>query len=373
MFKYRTLILALLAAMLAGSSAKADTFSYTGSIVTYTVPTTGIYDIVADGAGGHQAGDVASGTIAVALVGGSALAAIMRAHHIYSFPITFWFVSADHIAHNIGLLLEGFAAIAGGDFFGAQITLTHLPVLIVGLLAICAAGFVIANISRGMRSALGAPGRPVTGRLAYFSFWITSLIVTTLVYAGSTAAVSPDTARYLVCAYIAVAALLPAVVRGQRFRLALAAGVSVFALASIYELQSRPAEATKGPSYTATAAVVRFASAHGIRVGYADYWDAFDLTWRSRFRLHVYPVNRCLPASPALCKHGISISSWYVPRPDTPTMLIVDPANAGVAGPDRRSGRPTATARVAGMTVYLYPYDIAARLGLHRLRTASGG
>jgi hypothetical protein len=314
----------------------------------------------------------ACGTVAVAVLGGNAVDAVMRARHVFSFPITFWFVSADHIGHNIGLLLQGFAAIPGGDFFGRQITLTNLPVLILGLLAICALGLVIVNISSRMRSALGAPVTPVTGRLAYFSFWTTSLIATMLVYAGSTAAISVDTGRYLVCAYIAVAALLPAVVRGPRSRLALAAGISVFALASVYELQRRPAEATKGPSYTATAAVVRFARAHGIRVGYADYWDAFALMWRSKFRLRVYPVSRCLPLSPALCTHGISISSWYAPRPATPTMLIVDPANPGVAGADPRSGRPTATASVAGMTVYLYPYDISARLGLPRPRTASG-
>ena len=101
----------------------------------------------------------------------------MRAHHIYSFPITFSFVSADHVGHNIGLLLEGFAALAGGDFFGAPITLRTLPVLILGVLTICAAGIVMAYIWRGMRSVVWAPDRPLAGRVAYFSFWSTCSLV----------------------------------------------------------------------------------------------------------------------------------------------------------------------------------------------------
>jgi hypothetical protein len=40
----------LLALVAASPAARADTFTYTGSIVDWTVPTTGIYDILAYGA-----------------------------------------------------------------------------------------------------------------------------------------------------------------------------------------------------------------------------------------------------------------------------------------------------------------------------------
>src|SRR5580704_8986372 len=48
----RALPLSLLAAAVVGSSARADIFDYSGTVVTYTIPTTGVYDIVAAGAQG---------------------------------------------------------------------------------------------------------------------------------------------------------------------------------------------------------------------------------------------------------------------------------------------------------------------------------
>src|SRR5271169_5381300 len=58
----------LLALMVAGTGAEATTFNYTGAIVDYTIPVTGIYDITAEGAQGGP-GDGGTGGLA-ALAGG---------------------------------------------------------------------------------------------------------------------------------------------------------------------------------------------------------------------------------------------------------------------------------------------------------------
>ncbi len=43
---------------MSGSTTPPTTFNYTGHTVTYTVPTTGLYDITAAGAQGGNGGEI---------------------------------------------------------------------------------------------------------------------------------------------------------------------------------------------------------------------------------------------------------------------------------------------------------------------------
>jgi hypothetical protein len=58
----------------------------------------------------------------------------------------------------------------------------------------------------------------------------------------------------------------------------------------------------------------------------------------------------------------MSVASWYRPGRG-PTFLIVDPSTPHVAAVPRGLGPPSAIHTVGGMTLLVYPYDIADRLG----------
>lgn len=64
------LTLALSLAAFAGSNARADTiFNFSGTIVTYTIPMTGVYNIVAAGAQGGTSNDGIAGSLGAVISG----------------------------------------------------------------------------------------------------------------------------------------------------------------------------------------------------------------------------------------------------------------------------------------------------------------
>jgi hypothetical protein len=75
-------------------------------------------------------------------------------------------------------------------------------------------------------------------------------------------------------------------------------------------------------------------------------------------------VGPC-PTAPEICAFPFNrISSWYVPRADTRTFLVVDPARrAGFEAFLSELGPPERFTRVGRLEVFVYAYDIAARLG----------
>jgi hypothetical protein len=110
--------------------------------------------------------------------------------------------------------------------------------------------------------------------------------------------------------------------------------------------------------------VIRLLEQTGVTRGYASYWDAQNLTWKSGMRLLVVPVQPCgTPAGAELCRKPFStISSWYDVR-SGPSFLITDPpAGLGNNAPSTL-GRPSKTYHLSpDIVVYLYPYDLAQYL-----------
>jgi hypothetical protein len=273
----------------------------------------------------------------------------------------------NQIGHNLTLLIEGMTALAGGDFFGTEISAVSTPIVLAGSLVICASALVIAEMRRRARSALsrGPSGESLAPeQFAYFSFWTCCLVVAVVAFVGTSAPVDVSDARYLLGAYVAVGALLPALaLRTRVSRLSVTVALSLFAFSAAYELQRHPVEMTSAPDAGAANALAVFARAQGVTYGYASYWDALDLTWASKLRFQAYPAENCTPGQPRLCRGGIGeISSWYSPRPGTRSLLIVDRAVAGLTVVDTTLGKPVAATTISGMNVYVYPYDIASKL-----------
>ena len=103
---------------------------------------------------------------------------------------------------------------------------------------------------------------------------------------------------YLIPALYAVAATVPALLARTVFgRLLTAFAVTVVASASLVNLLDPRTEFFSGPTpaiMSLAGMIEAIAKVEHAGRGYADYWDASALTWRTKLALQVAPV---LPAS----------------------------------------------------------------------------
>jgi hypothetical protein len=312
---------------------------------------------------------VVSGT--VALVGGAAIDSLMRANHIDGFALNYHFVLADQLWSNISVFLQSLTWLADGDFFGSLVERAAAPIFISGVLVLVAVVSVLLVVRRRAGRLVESGRESATGvvRLGYITFWTGTLVIGVLAYVGTSAAVNVATSRYLLGPYVAIAALLPVLTvaaDGSRrigSRLALALAVALFAITADYELQRHPSEQSTAPSPGQADALAAFARAHRVARGYASYWASTELMWAERFRVALYPIHDCTSTGSQLCRDNIGeISSWYQPRPRIRSMVVIAPGAPGLTTVDPELGRPLTTATVDGLTVDVYPYDIASRL-----------
>jgi hypothetical protein len=303
-------------------------------------------------------------TIVVTALGGALLGHIMRSNGVTAAPFPVTFVGPGSLVNNIELLFEGYMHLGGGYFLGMSLSLHSYAVLASGVLLLCALAFGLMEVFRLGRTAgpMPAGGERQGARLAYVSFWASSLLIQSAAFIGSNAPADIQSARYVLAGYVAIAALTGLLaLRGPGWRIAVTAGVCVFALSSTYQLARQPFNSgPPGPSQADQ--LLRFARSQGVEYAYAGYWDAPDLTWLTKFGLKVYPVQAgCGPAG--LCPFPTAqIDSWYHPRPGIRSMLIADPAFPGVGALAPGLGPPLAGATIGNLKVAVYPFDIASRL-----------
>lgn len=290
-------------------------------------------------------------------------------------PITLTPTPLAQIPATASLLLQGLTNIGGGDFLAIAPD-GH------GLLAVTRGCLVLVGLGAALLLGLRVLGRILRRRaasgeeVAYTAFWTVALFVGLGVYLASGVAVDYLSGRYLLAPYIAIPALLGALVRapgrlGRIGRPLALGGVGAFALCGALAL---PASATGQPGLApgpdAARALARFARAEGVRVGYASYWAAIALSWETHFRLGLRPVIAC--GSAQLCPGNLTATGWYVPRPRR-SLLVVDPTipNTGGIQPSPGSwltanpaqlGTPVASRVIDGMHVTVYGYDIASRM-----------
>jgi len=122
------------------------------------------------------------------------------------------------------------------------------------------------------------------------------------------------------------------------------------------------------PGTSQAALLARYAKAHDVSYGFAGYWDAGDLTWATNFKVQIYPVYECTATNNGLCESPVvHVTSWYVVRPGTRSMLIVnaDEPPPAVTGVDPAFGPPIASTTIGDLSVYVFNYDIAAKLSYY--------
>ncbi|HXW59811.1 MAG TPA: hypothetical protein VEJ23_10085 [Solirubrobacteraceae bacterium] len=315
--------------------------------------------------------------LVASVVGAVAIAGAMRAGGVTARALPITLATPGRIGHNIELLAESYAYLAGGRLTAPRLDAQGILVPATALLVLLALSAGLVRLARVSLGRVAPPARLSTPQVFYVAFWASSLIATSLVFIGTTAPRNALSGRYLLGAYAAIAALLPLIaLQGERARRAVMIGVCALALVTTYQLIRRPFEvihppdeALRFPGLTTAAALASFAREQRVSYGYGGYWDAEALTWETGFKVLIRPVRVCsASASFALCYPQIGmISSWYAPKPHTRSLLIVDEVGVsfnGVLGRDRALGRPRAMRRLDGITAYVYPYDIASRLAL---------
>jgi len=166
--------------------------------------------------------------------------------------------------------------------------------------------------------------------------------------------------------------------RGLGWKLAVSAAASVFALSTLYQFPSDLKEMGAGYQSAKVAnAVAAYAKRERVAVGYGDYWNSIDLIWNSDFKVDIYPIQACVPSARRgnrfdLCTFtGISISGWDKPRAGVRSLLVIHATARQAARQihrgDRALGPPIASTRIGTLMLYVYPYDIAAKLRRTRL------
>jgi len=315
---------------------------------------------------------------AAAIAAGLVVRHAVEAAKVTSVPLPISFATWDRIAPNARLAAHGLAYLFNGYFAGARVEKRSLLALACAVLILTGAAVAARFGWRWLRDALAGAmtrQRPAAGRpaalAAYTTFWLLTGVLTTAAFVLSTAPVDEISSRYLLSVGYAIVALVPlaALAHGSLGRGAVVAGACVLALAGIGSLKRHDVQANGRASslMPIPGPLLRLARAEDVRYGYAGYGVAAPLSWEMKSAVQLYPVAMC---GSTLCPVRLHrISSWYVPRPRTRSMLIVDPADpayvtsAAPPGPPVPFGRPDRVARIGPVTVYVYPYDIAARFG----------
>lgn len=257
-------------------------------------------------------------------------------------------------------LVTGIARLGNGG--GSSAAVTGRPVLSAVGVVLVAAGVALAAavVWGSLRPGL----RARSARDAHVRFWALSALLTAGVFVVSTSALEYGD-QYYVTVIFAVAALAPLARLAPRWRLAGAVAVAAYALLGAVAVGAGDTEKLVNlPIRAASGPLERFAEQQGVRVGYAGWWDGPNLTWFSRGKLDARPIYGCSnPGGANLCPfYLMRVSGWYQPR-EQRTFLIVNPDMGYVTERPPELGDPIASFQSGRITMFVYPYDIASRLG----------
>jgi hypothetical protein len=272
----------------------------------------------------------------------------------------------NEVAGNFQLWWESLAVLGNGDFFGMHVTPTSALAIVCAGLTIGAILLIPRICWQEIKEVAGVGATTwATPWRALLVFWSFSVVVLSLAFILGTERVGINSGRYLVGLVYAGAVVIPVVASRRRFTEALAVvGTVVFALASTIGMARGTVLSFQAgfPSDTTISRVEQIAKREHLGIGYAGYWDAAPVTWVTHGRIHVFPVLTC-PGGSQICRFGLhQISTWYDPLPNVKTFVLVDPTVPFLPVKPVALGRPVATYHIAELTMYVYPYDVAARI-----------
>ncbi len=307
-----------------------------------------------------------SSTAIAAVIGVSAVSttSIMHSAGVFLAYYELKFASLEVLFSNVKSWTESIALLGNGNFFGEAITVTTVLALACAALSVGIVLLIPCYTWRYIRRQR-ADGEAIDKRLTvYMLFWTASLVCLSASFIVSSAPVGAETDRYLVGAVFAVAAMLPLLARsGVAARGAVVACTLVFLLTSIVALHNSATTkppSDQGPSPRVAEDVAKAAESMNATLGYALYWDAATITWRSNFRVRVAPLIGCEGSPTRICPGPFNyLEAWYRPEPIR-TFLLTDTTTPSWAPP--KLGPAIATYRFGTVTIYVYDHDIVTTL-----------
>lgn len=145
------------------------------------------------------------------------------------------------------------------------------------------------------------------------------------------------------------------VMRSRVGQVIVALGVTIVGVSNIVGLAQGRAETSGGALATYQRPLTEMLVKKGLTRGYAGYWNAAPLTWKSDTRLLVAPVWH---RDGLLCPYRfLTIDSWFRER-SGPTFLIAEPGG-GVESLPRFAADPREVHRFGPLTLYILDYDLA--------------
>lgn len=323
------------------------------------------------------------------------LAHVMQEQHVVHAPFPIDFVAPAAIVNGLQNLVVAFLTLGGGAFFGESASGASLFTFIAGVLILIALGAVLRALwgaatasvdavpasTSGGAAASSPHGNGVGGQVAagrgnaaagasrelFLAFWGLVLVFVLSAFALTQLSGDVTNTRYLLGAWAALAALLGILAVSTATRVALLAGVTLFAALNVRaELATGVPPSGPAPGLRIAGEIERFAAAHGASVGYGGYWDSAPVTWETHQRVELFPIQACDAGSGWCVFYGAQISSWYVPRPGAHTFLLTD-SRPGipltVTAAPTSFGHPIAGESLGeGLTIYIYKNDLAAYL-----------
>jgi hypothetical protein len=312
-------------------------------------------------------------TAAIAVPVAKITSATMHAAGYVTLQTPFEVVHLSALATQGRLLFRGLEALFNGNLghiapggLSPVLEVACNTVMVIALLTLLVVG-VLAT-ARFIWAARRKGGSASTAQLAlvlHIFFWVGSSVavcVVAIVGADMSAATSHE--AYYATVIFAVAAVVPLLAsRGRLARSLIAAGMSIFFIGSLVGLMSNyPLFTPAVKHYEST--IRSLAKRYDATTGYAGYWYGSSFTWSTDNQIVVRPVMECRSSTSAyLCPFYLErVPSWYVPHRRR-TFLLVGTEESWLSQLPRGLGRPIAAYRFGSISMYIYPYDIASRLG----------
>jgi len=271
---------------------------------------------------------------------------------------------------GLKVLFNGYLGVQRPGTLHTELGIASDIVMSAALLALALAGVV--TVVRFLVSGLRKDGRRSPAQLAcslHVVYWVTSALSVCGVFwlTAETGGGSNLHESYYATVIFSVAAVIPLLLSGRPLaRWLIAAGASVLFTASLVGLASGYFVVSPWIAREQSG-VMRIAQENHVTVGYGGYGAASSLTWNAHGRVTVRPLMECEnPEGASVCPFYMeSVPSWYVPR-QRHTFLLVDSEEVWVSSLPSGLGRPLASYSLGAMQMYIYPYDIASRLGPER-------
>jgi hypothetical protein len=348
----RSWLLAVAVGLLAGLNLASDPLISLAGIAPFAVGAT----ILAFATKRRDVAARAALVLAVIAVSAIATNRIMDALGFHIIPVGVELAGAKDLVPNFIKLGKSIALVFGANHFFPGIYPSTPIRYAVTLLAFAGLAATVVAAVRLTLSRLD----PIAW--AYACYWAAAAVFLGLAYWSTNqgTGVGPGGGvNYVLPLASAAGVGVALLARGSLAgRMAASLAIAAIGVVNIAGIARGRAEERAGPQAYGSQ-LVHLLEAKGLTRGYAAFWDAQSLMWKSGERLLIAPVQACSGQGAALCRFPFfTIDSWYDERRG-PSFLIVD-AGAGLSiQPPSTLGRPAETDELGpGVTVYVYPYDI---------------